>query len=92
MCHVIHGYILVLNFFHLIWKIYNSIERNLKFKYFPRLIFYIKNAISALLASMATGIFAICNYVQAYGAPILAMKFCDIYILISFKILMEFIC
>jgi hypothetical protein len=26
--NVIHGYILILNFFHLIWKIYNSIGRN----------------------------------------------------------------
>jgi hypothetical protein len=43
MCNVIHGYILILNFFHLIWKIYNSIGRNLILKYCPRIIFYIKN-------------------------------------------------
>ena len=41
--NVIHGYILILNFFHLILKIYNSIERNLILKYCPRIIFYIKN-------------------------------------------------
>jgi hypothetical protein len=35
--------ILILNFFHLIWKIYNSIGRNLVLKYCPRIIFYIKN-------------------------------------------------
>ena len=40
MCNVIHGYILILNFFHLIWKIYNSIGRNLILKYCPRIIFY----------------------------------------------------
>ena len=43
MCNVIHGYILILNFFHLIWKIYNSIGRNLILKYCPRITFYIKN-------------------------------------------------
>ena len=43
MCTVIHGYILILNFFHLIWKIYNSIGRNLILKYCPRIIFYFKN-------------------------------------------------
>ena len=43
MCNVIHGYILILNFVHLIWKIYNSIGRNLILKYCPRIIFYIKN-------------------------------------------------
>ena len=43
MCNVIHGYILILNFFHLIWKIYNSIGRNLILKYCPRIIFHIKN-------------------------------------------------
>jgi hypothetical protein len=42
MCNVIHGYILILNFFHLIWKIYNSIGKNLILKYCPRIIFYIK--------------------------------------------------
>jgi hypothetical protein len=41
--NVIHGYILILNFFHLIWKIYNSIGRNLILKYCPRKIFFIKN-------------------------------------------------
>jgi hypothetical protein len=41
--NVIHGYILILNFFHLIWKIYNSIGRNLILKYCPRKIFYIRN-------------------------------------------------
>ena len=34
---------MILNFFHLIWKIYNSIGRNLILKYCPRIIFYIKN-------------------------------------------------
>ena len=43
MCNVIHRYILILNFFHLIWKIYNSIGRNLILKYCPRIKFYIKN-------------------------------------------------
>jgi hypothetical protein len=41
--NVIHGYILILNFFHLILKIYDSIGRNLILKYCPRIIFYIKN-------------------------------------------------
>jgi hypothetical protein len=41
--NVIHGYILISNFFHLIWKIHNSIGRNLILKYCPRIIFYIKN-------------------------------------------------
>jgi len=41
--NIIHGYILILNFFQLIWKIYNSIGRNLILKYCPRIIFYIKN-------------------------------------------------
>jgi hypothetical protein len=39
----IHGYILILNFFHLIWKIYNSIGKHLILKYCPRIIFYTKN-------------------------------------------------
>jgi hypothetical protein len=41
--NVIHGYILILNFFHLILKIYDTIGRNLILKYCPRIIFYIKN-------------------------------------------------
>ena len=43
MCNVIHVYILILNFFHLIWKIYYSIGRNLILKYCSRIIFFIKN-------------------------------------------------
>ena len=40
ICNAIHGYILILNFFHFIRKIYNSIGRNLILKYCPRIIFY----------------------------------------------------
>ena len=39
--NVIHGYILILNCFHLIWKIHNSIGRNLILKYCPRITFVI---------------------------------------------------
>jgi hypothetical protein len=43
MCNVIHGYILISKSFHLIWKIFNSIGRNLILKYCPRITIYIKN-------------------------------------------------
>jgi hypothetical protein len=70
MWNVIHGYILILNFFHLIWKIYNTTGRNFILKYCPRITFHInKNSESSEILLYCSIFFN--KYINLYNYNVL---------------------